>query len=62
MAESVVANMSLIKSPKPIITVKEARKLLPKQYTSLTNEEILEMLKEYEQIVRLVLREHLVRK
>lgn len=50
------------KNKKPIITVKEARKLLGVSAKSLTNEEIKQMLIEYESLARYVIRDYLVRK
>lgn len=46
---------------KPLITVKEARKILGKVAESLTNEEIKALVTQLEQIARLGVRDYMVR-
>lgn len=45
-----------------LISIKEARKILGKDATHLTNEEIRDMIIESEQMVRIIIKPYLVRK
>ena len=47
---------------KPIISTKEARKLIGKGASSLSDLEIKSMIKDYELLARQAIREYLVRK
>jgi hypothetical protein len=49
-------------SAKPLITVKEARKLLGASAKNLTNEEIKVMIRDYTSLARYAVRDYLVRK
>jgi hypothetical protein len=53
-------NTSLVGSP--LISVKEARKLLGASAKTLTNEEVKMMVRDYTPLVRYVVRNYLVRK
>lgn len=47
---------------RPLITIKEARKLLGSLADGLTNDEIFKLIDESEQMVRLILRQKIVPK
>lgn len=53
---------SLIQKPKPLIGINQARKLLGETATNLTNAEIEALLFDCEQMIRLLVKQHLVRK
>jgi hypothetical protein len=52
---------SSLATRKPIITVREARKLLGKRSVCLTNEEVSSIVNDYEQLARLAIRLYSVR-
>lgn len=47
---------------QPLITIKEARKLLGSLACDLTNEELFKLIEDSEQIVRVILRQKIVPK
>ncbi|MEK7059839.1 MAG: hypothetical protein AAB971_03725 [Patescibacteria group bacterium] len=51
-----------VATAKPLITVKEARKLLGVSAKNLTNEEIKTMVRDYTSLARYAVRDYLVRK
>lgn len=51
-----------LSTPKPLISIKEARKLLGLSAKDITDEELLELLLQQEQIIRLLFKKYRVHK
>lgn len=51
--------MANISSPKPIISLKEARKLLGASIKDVTNEELLQLINDTETVVRIGVRQYI---